>query len=163
MPKKKSFQALSELSKDDYVDKHGVCYLKKTDQSILHILKWEGVIKKNPGKSLGPHPVSSWAKTVDITAACVCARIFMDLKFKAVIHHYLSKHLLHTHFKVPSTFLLLLRWLEQPYAGKSPPLTEREMGSLPEHSIWVKSVSDRSFCLCCNSSQLLHQNISDPL
>lgn len=46
--KKKSFQALSELSKDDYVDKHGVCYLK-TDQSILHILKRESVIKKNPG------------------------------------------------------------------------------------------------------------------
>lgn len=47
--KKKSFQALSELSKDDYVDKHGVCYLKKTDQSILHILKRESVIKKDPG------------------------------------------------------------------------------------------------------------------
>lgn len=80
-----------------------------------------------------------------ITAACICARIFMNLKSKAVIHPYLSKHLLHTHFKVPSTFLLFLRWLEQLYAGKSPLPTEKEMGSLPEHSIWVMSVSDRSF------------------
>lgn len=48
-----------------------------------------------------------------------CAKIFTNLKSKAVIHHYLDKHLLHVHFKVCSTFLLLFWGLEPLYAEKS--------------------------------------------
>lgn len=52
-------------------------------------------------------------------------------------------------------FLLLLRWLH----GRR----WREMGNMPEHSSWVKAVSQRrSCCLCCSCSRLLCQNISDP-
>lgn len=79
MPKKKSFWPLSEGS--NYVDEYSNPDLKKTGQSVPHILKREKFGKMGSGWSLGPGPVSSWAKTGDSTAACIYARIFINLKF----------------------------------------------------------------------------------
>ena len=156
---KKKF--LTTFEGNSYVDEYNIPYLKKTDQSILHIEE-RRCGKMGSGWSLGPGPLPSWAKTEDNTAAYISARTFINLKSKAVIHHYLNKH--HTHFKVRRMFLLLLWWREQLCAGKSSPSTQRQTGSPPEHSIWVKATSDRrSFCFCCSSLWLLCQNITDAL
>lgn len=48
----------------------------------------------------------------------------MTLKCKAVICHYLKRHLLHAHFKVLLIFVLFLQWPEQLSAEKSSPSTQ---------------------------------------
>lgn len=96
---------------NNYVDEYSIHYLKKTDSSILHVLGEKGVGGKRVQDGVQDlvqfHPELRW-KTA-LLPLSVRVRIFMILKSKAVIHHYLNKHLLHAHFKVLSTFVLFLQ------------------------------------------------------
>lgn len=105
---------------------YSIHYLKKTDSSILYVLRRERCGGKNgPGWSLGPCAVSSWLwLRTALLPVSVRVRVLMTLKSKVVIHHYLNKHLLHAHFKFLSTFVLFLQWLEQLSAEKSFPSTQ---------------------------------------
>ena len=106
----------------------------------------------------GPGPISSGTKPEDSTTAWFCARISVNPKPKAVVHHYRSEH--HPRFKVCRLFLLLLWWRAQLRWGNHLHLRGGRRAALQGTAFGVKATSDRRpLCFCCSSSC---QKISDP-